>query len=608
MKSFYIFVIITFGVCMAAPAGEYLLVPQPRLINYGQGYCRFEASEICEAISNAQSGCVSVEISKEKICNEQGYELAVTKDKVIITAGGAAGVYYAKQTLKQICVQEKVRLRCLKIEDRPDFEMRGVMLDISRDKVPTMETLYELVDLLSSLKYNQFQLYTEHTFAYSEHKTVWENASPMTAEQIRQLQAYCRERFIELVPNQNSFGHMERWLSNEKYRHLAEAPDGCETEYGWRGPFGLCAIDPCSIEFLQGLYDELLPNFESKYFNVGCDETFDLGLGRSKEACDQRGKGVVYLDFVKKIRGMAGQHNKQIMIWGDIVRKHPELWGEIPKDIIILEWGYEAGHEYAKRCERIAETGLEFYVCPGTSSWLSVLGRFDNMKANQLNAATNGKKYGAKGFLVTNWGDAGHWQPLPVCWPGYVHGAGVSWCLESNKDMDIAAVLDEFVLKDKAKAAGKVICDLGNIYLQPDIYVRNSSILVRMMLSPDAKFEDNFLAELNEDKLNRTIAYIDDVSANIDDTKMQRSDAELIVEELKLGVRILRHACKYGIARLGAENKKSANIPSEKKRVLAAELEDIMRDFRKLWVVRNRVGGLDDSVGRMKGFLEEVYK
>ena len=106
---------------------------------------------------------------------------------------------------------------CLHIEDWPDFPTRGVMIDISRDKVPTMATLYALVDLLASMKINQLQLYTEHTFAYRNHPEAWAEASPMTGEEILALDAYCRARFIQLVPNQNSFGHMERWLKLPRY-------------------------------------------------------------------------------------------------------------------------------------------------------------------------------------------------------------------------------------------------------------------------------------------------------------------------------------------------------------------------------------------------------
>ena len=106
------------------------------------------------------------------------------------------------------------------------FAVRSYMLDISRDKVPTMGTLKQLVDILARFDYNQFQLYTEHTFAYAAHKAVWEKASPLTAEEIRELDLYCVMHGIELVPNQNCFGHMERWLTKPDYNHLAELPKG----------------------------------------------------------------------------------------------------------------------------------------------------------------------------------------------------------------------------------------------------------------------------------------------------------------------------------------------------------------------------------------------
>ena len=84
----------------------------------------------------------------------------------------------------------------------------GYMLDVSRNKVPTMASLYRMVDVLAELGYNQFQLYTEHTFAYRDHAVVWNDASPMTAEEVRALDAYCAGKGIDLVPNQNSFGHL----------------------------------------------------------------------------------------------------------------------------------------------------------------------------------------------------------------------------------------------------------------------------------------------------------------------------------------------------------------------------------------------------------------
>ena len=155
------------------------------------------------------------------------------------------------------------------------FEVRGYMLDVSRDKVPTMSTLRQIVDILCSFGYNQFQLYTEHTFRYSKHEAVWRNASPVTPAEIRELDAYCAMKGMELVPNQNSFGHMERWLVHPEYNHLAAMPKGgAITPWGTikKYPTTLDPSNPGCVEFLAGLYDELLPNFSSRLFNIGCDQ------------------------------------------------------------------------------------------------------------------------------------------------------------------------------------------------------------------------------------------------------------------------------------------------------------------------------------------------
>ena len=152
------------------------------------------------------------------------------------------------------------------------------MLDVSRNRVPRMDWLRHLVDALQALRYNELQLYTEHSFAYRRHLQVWEQASPMRPEEIRELDLYCSERGIELVLNQNSFGHMERWLRHDAYQHLAESPKGFEHPIaGWRA-FG-STLYPCpeSLEFIDSLYAELLPNFSSSQLNIGCDEPWELG-------------------------------------------------------------------------------------------------------------------------------------------------------------------------------------------------------------------------------------------------------------------------------------------------------------------------------------------
>ena len=556
-----------------------------------------------------------VHVDPAQVLHPEGYRLTIGADGIHIVAHDAAGAFYAAMTMKQLARQADGagELPCLRIEDWPDFPHRGVMLDISRDKVPTMKTLYALVDLLAEWRINQLQLYTEHTFAYRQHREVWEDASPMTGEQVMALDAYCRQRFIELAPNQNSFGHLHRWLKHPRYRHLAEMPDGFQSPWGSgsNDPFSLCPLEPGSLELLAELYDELLPHFSSRQFNVGCDETFELGLGRSRAACEERGVGRVYLEFLLKIHQLVQRHGRTMQFWGDIVLHYPDLIPELPKDIIALEWGYEADHPFAKNGQKFAQAGVPYYVCPGTSSWNAIAGRTANALGNLWNAAQSGQAlrraqdeaHGAIGYLITDWGDNGHWQHLPISFLGYAYGAAVSWAARANRELNLRQALDLHAFRDAAGVMGCLAYDLGNAYRETGVLVPNASLLALLLLHPDQPVTESDWPGLTVEGLERTQEYVDRAIAPLSQARMARPDAELIADEFRHAAALLRHACRLGIARLQTESGEIAAIPLETRRALASELKEIVAEYRRLWLARNRPGGLADSVGRMERLL-----
>jgi hypothetical protein len=187
------------------------LLPRPRRADFG--------AETVESIAPRAA-------ARDGSLPPQGYRVRIGSGGVAIDAADAAGEFYARATLAQLALVHRGALPVGTVEDWPDVAVRGVMLDVSRDKVPTIETLKELVDRLASWKINQVQLYTEHTFAYTGHEDVWRDASPLTAAEVRDLDSYCRDRHVELVPNQNCLGHWERWLRHDRYRDLALRPGG----------------------------------------------------------------------------------------------------------------------------------------------------------------------------------------------------------------------------------------------------------------------------------------------------------------------------------------------------------------------------------------------
>ena len=529
------------------------------------------------------------------MANRERYELCIAPEGITICGASPAGVFYGLQTLGQILSQSRDPLPCLMIQDHPDFPARGVMLDISRDKVPSMQTLLDLVDLLASWKINQLQLYMEHTFAYSRHREVWATASPMTAQEVLELGVYCRDRFIDLVPNQNSFGHMDRWLCHSRYKPLAEASEASDSPLNLPtpGPFSLCPTDPKSLELLVGLYDELLPNFTSGLFNVGCDEIVDLGQGRSKAECERIGKQRVYLQFLSKLHHLVRERGRTMMFWGDIILHQPELIAELPKDLIALEWGYEASHPFDRDGGLFAQAGVPFYVCPGTSAWCSIAGRTDNSLANLKNASINGLKHGAIGYLITDWGDYGTMQYLPISYLGFVAGAAYSWCLETNTDLPIAQALDTHAFIDDAGIMGQLVMDLGNVYRQLPL-LGNSSGLFHILCIHKSR-ED--LGDITTEHLYAASAAIDAAMEPLTRASMCRPDAAVIVAEIQATARALRHACARGQWLLDP-----ASVAPQ---TLHAEILSMVGEHDRLWLTRNRIGGLAESRAQLTKLLLE---
>ncbi|MCL2105381.1 MAG: family 20 glycosylhydrolase, partial [Kiritimatiellaeota bacterium] len=541
--------------------------------------------------------------------------LTITGGGVSATAPDRGGLFYAAVTFAQIVRLAGGRaLPCCEIEDAPDFPLRGVMLDVSRDKVPTLDTLLWLVDRLADLKFNHLQLYVEHTFAYRNHREVWQHASPLTADDIHALDAHCAARCIELVPNQNSFGHMERWLAHPRYLPLAELPQG-GAPLPWGGvqeaPSALCPTDPRTFALLAELYDEYLPNFSSRLFNVGCDETFDLrGGGRSRQHIGRLGEGRVYLDYLLRLHGMLAERGFRMAFWGDIIISHPGLVPEIPKDALVLEWGYEADHPFDAHGAKFAAAGVPFCVCPGTSSWNSLGGRTDNMIANLTSAAENGLKHGACGYIVCDWGDGGHWHPLALSFPGLTVAAGLSWCLETNRGAPWTDAADAHL----TEGLGKTLFALGEVYRLCGATRGNGTELFHILSKPLTrpvaegvtweKLRDVYhrTCELEKslpDPL-RTITWWRRLLCAIRGKPLFERES-ILQQELRHAIHLTQAAVMKGWGMLD----KTASTEKTQEQIQRL-MNHLIEDHRRVWLLRNREGGLADSIKRLERIRDEL--
>jgi hypothetical protein len=547
------------------------------------------------------SGAVNCIISEDLLIT-QAYTLTITPQGITVKGSDVTGVWYGVLTLAQLlrvyAPGGRGALPCLSIIDYPDTTRRGVMIDISRDRVPTMATLCHLVEQLASLKYNEIQLYMEHTFAYQGHEEVWEQASPITSEELLELHALCQRLHIDLVPNQNSLGHMERWLKHPRYNPLAETPEGFVSPWhrskALHEPTTLNPQDPGSLALITDLYDQLLPHFTSAYFNIGGDEPWELGRGASREAWEKE-PGRIYLEFLKKLHAQAALRRRTMQFWADIIVKYPALVEELPKNAVAMIWGYEASEPREGDVELIAGTGLPFYMVPGTSSWNSLIGRTTNALANLKNAARLGLKYEALGYLVTDWGDNGHWQPLCASYIGFTAGACYAWCYETNHDLDIAQAASATLFGAPGSAIGRIAYELGDLYTLLPVQLHNSTALFHALQMDEADMADMAATVAAPQALLEALQEIG--------KRLNALEAELAQSaEAPAYRRQLAHV----IAMFRASARRMRSHLADGAALASAEVEALAAEQAAIWRLSFREGGLADSLRRFEPLMGAV--
>jgi hypothetical protein len=525
----------------------------------------------------------------------EGYTLTIHSGGVVIHYREEGGLRTAVATLRQLLREHGRRLPHLVIRDYPDFVRRGVMLDISRGRVPNLQTLLDLVEQLADFKINEFQLYTEHTFAYRNYEPVWKSWGPLTGQDILELDARCRALGIDLVPNQNSFGHLRSWLEYPPLKKLAEVSEPYEAGNGayLRYPTTLAPGHPGTLPFLRELFDELLPHFSSPRFNVGCDETWDLGRGQSRRVCEAKGNERVYVDFLKKIHAEVIARGRQMMFWGDIILHHPELIKELPNDLIALNWGYETNHPFEQEAGLFAKSKMPFYVCPGTSTWMSLIGRHDNGFANLRAAAAAGLSNGALGFLNTDWGDGGHPQPLAVSYLPYLLGAALSWCARSTDEDLLAPVLSRDIFHDPTQRMAHAALALGFAHRKFNYYALNVTPFGTVIAAPVPKTRElmcrdglKYYARISEKNISAALEEVEEQRGVLYGSRPKTRSGEILSAELDMAARMAVQSCKIMLwqqAVAAGQNRQAKALA----RTGIAELQELESDFQTYWPLRN---------------------
>ena len=368
-------------------------------------------------------------LSDKEALSREGYQINITPKTIEIVASTYVGQYYGVATLIDIIISKGLRLSETTILDEPYFKHRGVMLDITRGRVPKLSYLKEIIDFLSHNKVNQLQLYMEHTFQFSFMSEVSMGKDGLSPMEFMDLDAYCHQRHIELIPCIATFGHLYEVLRSDSFKHLCEYEDFADVEYSWMNRQRHHTIDcmnPESLELVRQMVKEISTCFRSKYLNICGDETYDMGKGRNKDRLAKIGDGRFYVDFLNQILDIVIEQDKIPMYWDDTILKSPELIGEVRSNAVPLHWWYEKEVKEPD-FKVLSKTHSAYYTCPSTIGWNHFINDYKRAYINIGKMIDCGVKYGATGVLVTDWGDFGQVNHLSTSLPLFKFGAKKAW-------------------------------------------------------------------------------------------------------------------------------------------------------------------------------------
>ena len=556
---------------------KYNIFPIPQKIEYHEGTC---------PIDTAVTYLIQESLGIEE------YQITITKDNITIVSSSEVGAYRANTTFNQLRRQCKDVLPCVSIHDYPDYPVRGLHY-FTGGRIPTMEEFKHLIDMLADLKINQLQILADiGAYAYECYPGLGHNSGTMSIEEMQELSAYCEERHIDIVPYMQVFGHCPYWLQAPELRKLAECP-----EKEW--PDTINPNHPDTIKHVRKVYDELCSVFKGRYFNTGCDEAVEFGEGANKELCEQIGKERAIVNYINRLNDELKLRGKTMQYWGDMLLRAPEdVLDELPKDAIALQWGYERQDVWRGFCEKMKNHGIPYYCCPGTSSWMGMLGKSFNAVQNISRTAVAGLEHGAAGLLNTDWQDEGILY-YSTSYFGIAYGAGMAWHVDkedfnqtrqdyhpeyipepdayqcaklSPTVRESFRYLNRHIFQDETNSMAQVLYDGGQLSELASVPRGwNRTQLKFMLMLP---LDDGDTKEFTEEDFQTVLCEIDNLRYRMNKTKPHCYDGDLIRDEFENALKMSEYAAHVGLWKCGVgHNEETVKMMKEMQCVILKENE-----------------------------------
>jgi len=246
----------------------------------------------------------------------------------------------------------------------------------------------------------------EGTYPFEKHPLI-PNRYAYTKAEITDFVKYCNGLSIDVIPLQQSFGHVEYILRNEQYKELRED----QKDYSQ-----VCPLQTKQDSLLfTDLYTELASTHTSKYIHIGGDETYLLGHDeRCKKKVAEEGKSKLYIDYIRMLCNIVLKLGKTPVMWADIALKYPEAIKLLPKGTILVDWNYGWDMDNFGEHKKLVESGFEIWGAPSIRSHPDnyFLTEWEKHLKNIRDFVPACRELGYKGMIMTSWSTSGAYSSV----------------------------------------------------------------------------------------------------------------------------------------------------------------------------------------------------
>jgi len=365
-------------------------------------------------------------VKTDKVLYKQAYNLIITEKNITINAVSEKGLFYGAMSLIQLLENNTTKeLPTFEISDWPDLQFRGISDDISRGQVSTMQNFKRIIDFIARYKMNVYMPYMEDMLQLKSYPSIGKNRGALSTEEVKEIVNYASERYIEVIPIFQTLGHFENILTSKEFVDFAEFP----------GAASLSVTEEKTYVFIENMLNEVFALFPSEYINIGADESYDVGFGKSKELTEKVGVAKIHAEHYKKVFEICKKNNRKVMMYGDVILNHTDILDLIPKDVTIIDWHYGANKQYSST-DIFKEAGFQFIVSPSVWNYRSVFPTYQIALPNIKTIVNDGMLNGAKGMINSNWGDYGAETFKEFVLFGYAWSAQCSWNYDQSSLSD----------------------------------------------------------------------------------------------------------------------------------------------------------------------------